>query len=171
MGLPKHGIGTDVPRHLRSGLTNQGPSSYTLTHKGLLARPAVEETLVTLVTLVTTARVSRNRTSRKSPRPSPRKARRVTKVTNSLNDNYSIAATVAPFVKDIIKDVQCVSFVVPSSPAPFVSGADDVAANGLVGAILQQFWKVWANLGACPRVVQILREGYTLPFVQRPKVT
>ena len=40
-----------------------------------------------------------------------------------------------------------------------------------MGARLQQFWEVWDSLGACPRVVQILREGYTLPFVQRPILT
>ena len=90
-------------------------------------------------------------------------------MTSFQNDNYS-AATVAPFVKDTIKDVQCVSFVVPSNPAPFVSGADDVAANGPVGARLQQFWEGWANLGACPREVQILKEGYTLPLCSKAKI-
>ena len=31
-------------------------------------------------------------------------------------------------------------------------------------ARLQNFWKKWLDLGAGPRVVQILKEGYTLPF-------
>ena len=29
---------------------------------------------------------------------------------------------------------------------------------------LQNFWKTWLDLGAGPKVVQILKEGYTLPF-------
>ena len=40
-----------------------------------------------------------------------------------------------------------------------------------VGARLQNFWKTWLDLGAGPKVVQILQEGYTLPFRIRPKLT
>ena len=32
------------------------------------------------------------------------------------------------------------------------------------------FWKTWLKLGAGPKVVQILKEGYTLPFRIRPKL-
>ena len=33
-----------------------------------------------------------------------------------------------------------------------------------VGGRLHQFWGKWAALGAGPKVIKILREGYTLPF-------
>ena len=46
----------------------------------------------------------------------------------------------------------------------------NVALNLPVGARLQNFWQVWQNLGTSLRVVQILREGYTLPFRIRPKL-
>ena len=36
---------------------------------------------------------------------------------------------------------------------------------------LQKFWQTWLDLGAGPKVVQILQEGYTLPFRIRPKLT
>ena len=39
------------------------------------------------------------------------------------------------------------------------------------GGRLQSFWQVWQNMGANPRVVSILKEGYTLPFKQRPLLT
>ena len=34
-----------------------------------------------------------------------------------------------------------------------------------------KFWQIWLNLGAGLKVVQILNEGYTLPFRTRPKLT
>ena len=37
-------------------------------------------------------------------------------------------------------------------------------------ARLQSYWQTWLNLGADPKVVQILREGYTLPFRIPPKL-
>ena len=36
---------------------------------------------------------------------------------------------------------------------------------------LQNFWQTWLDLGAGPKVVQILKEGYTLPFRIRPNLT
>ena len=35
----------------------------------------------------------------------------------------------------------------------------------------QNFWKTWLDVGASPKIVQILREGYTLPFQIRPNLT
>ena len=35
----------------------------------------------------------------------------------------------------------------------------------------QSFWQTWLDLGAGPKVVQILREGYTLPVLIRPNLT
>ena len=33
---------------------------------------------------------------------------------------------------------------------------------------MHQFWETWAALGAGPKVIKILREGYTLPFWIQP---
>ena len=49
--------------------------------------------------------------------------------------------------------------------------APNVAQNPHVGARLQSFWKTWLNLGAGRKVVEILREGYPLPFRIRPQLT
>ena len=38
-------------------------------------------------------------------------------------------------------------------------------------ARLQNFWQIWLDLGAGPKVVQTLKEGYTLPFRIRPTLT
>ena len=51
-----------------------------------------------------------------------------------------------------------------------VTNVPNVAPNLAVGARLQNFWKTWLDLGAGPKVVQILKEGYTLPFQTRPKL-
>ena len=47
----------------------------------------------------------------------------------------------------------------------------NAVSNLALGARLQNFWQTWLDLGAGPKVVQILREGYTLPFRNRPKLT
>ena len=52
--------------------------------------------------------------------------------------------------------------------APNVTNAPCVAKNPPVGGRLQLFWQVWLSLGSNPRVVSILREGYQLPFKERP---
>ena len=46
-----------------------------------------------------------------------------------------------------------------------------IASNLSVEARLQNFWKTWLDLGAGPKIVQILKGGYTLPFWFRPKLT
>ena len=51
-----------------------------------------------------------------------------------------------------------------------VTNVPNVAPNLAVGARLQNFWKTWLDLGAGPKVVQIFKEGYTLPFQTRPKL-
>ena len=43
--------------------------------------------------------------------------------------------------------------------------------NPPVGGRLQLFWQVWLSLGANPRVVSILKEGYSLPFKIRPPLS
>ena len=49
-----------------------------------------------------------------------------------------------------------------------VTNVPAVVLNMPAGARLQKFWKTWENLGDGPKVVQILKEGYTLPFQIRP---
>ena len=73
--------------------------------------------------------------------------------------------------KDTLKYVKSVSSVIPLSYVNHVISAPNVVTNRPVGARLQNFWKTWLDLGAGPKVVQILKEGYTLPFRIRPKLT
>ena len=61
-----------------------------------------------------------------------------------------------------IKHVKGVSCVSPCLSVP--TGQN-------VGGRLQQFWHIWQEMGANPRVVSVLRDGYTLPFKQRPLLT
>ena len=70
-----------------------------------------------------------------------------------------------------LKYVNSVSCVTQLSVVQPVVNVPNVAQNPPVGARLQSFWKTWLNLGAGPKVVQILREGYSLPFRIRPQLT
>ena len=70
-----------------------------------------------------------------------------------------------------IKDVKGVFCANQCLFAPHVPNVPNVAPSLAVGGRLQKFWQVWLNLGANPRVVSILREGYTLPFKIRPPLT
>ena len=67
-----------------------------------------------------------------------------------------------------MNSVSCVTQLCSVQP---VVNAPNVVQNLPVGARLQSFWKTWLNLGAGPKVVQILREGYPLPFRIRPQLT
>ena len=69
-----------------------------------------------------------------------------------------------------LKSVQSVSCVTPLPYVKTVTNASNAALNLPVRARLQNFWQVWQDLGASPIVVQILKEGYTLPFRIRPKL-
>ena len=57
----------------------------------------------------------------------------------------------------------------------YVSCVDQLCSVKLVpnvlGARLNQFWETWAALGAGPKVIQMLKEGYTLPFQTTPNIT
>ena len=66
-----------------------------------------------------------------------------------------------------VKGVSCVTQLSCVNPASNVINA---VPNLPVGARLQNFWQTWLNLGAGPKIVQILREGYTLPFRIRPNL-
>ena len=70
-----------------------------------------------------------------------------------------------------IKDVKGVSCANQCLFAPHLPNVPNVAPSLAVGGRLQKFWQVWLTLGANPRVVSILREGYTLSFKIRPPLT
>ena len=79
---------------------------------------------------------------------------------------------VSPFQsKAEIKSVKGASCVNPCLSAPIVSNVLHVVRNPPVGGRLQKFWQVWLSLGSNPRVVSILKEGYQLPFKERPPLT
>ena len=67
-----------------------------------------------------------------------------------------------------MKSVSCVTQLSCVQP---VTNVRNAAPNLPVGARLQNFWQTWLDLGAGPKVVQILKEGYALPFRIRPKLT
>ena len=63
-----------------------------------------------------------------------------------------------------INFVKGVSIVDHCVFAQNVPSAPNIAHAQLVGGRLQNFWQTWSLLGANPRVVSILRDGYILPF-------
>ena len=67
----------------------------------------------------------------------------------------------------VVKGVSCVS---PCLFAPSFLNAPHVITEISVGGRLQNFWQVWQKLGSNPRVVPKLRDGYTLPFRERPQL-
>ena len=67
-----------------------------------------------------------------------------------------------------VNDVSCVDHL---SFVKIVTNVPTVVTNLPVGARLQQFWEKWETLGSSPKVIRILREGYTLPFRFRPNLT
>ena len=70
-----------------------------------------------------------------------------------------------------LKSVKSVSCVTQLSCVQPVTTVTNAAPNLPVGARVQKFWETWLDLGAGPKVVQILKEGYTLPFRFRPRLT
>ena len=113
----------------------------------------------------------------------------VPRTINSLNVNCHVANLVhtAPghsqrkelspgsagcyLIQEKLKYVKGASCVTQWSCAKPVTNVHIIVTNLPVGARLQNFWETWLDLGAGPKVVQILREGYTLPFRIRPKLT
>ena len=88
-----------------------------------------------------------------------------------LSQKKDVSPVIVPTYKEKLKYVKNVSCVDPLSFASTVQNAKHVAQNLPVGAKLQNIWQTWLDLGAGPKVVQILREGYLLPFRIRPKLT
>ena len=70
-----------------------------------------------------------------------------------------------------IKSVKSVFCVDPCVFAPVVPSVPSAVSEHNVGGRLQEFWQVWQAMGSNPRVVSILKRGYTLPFKQRPVLT
>ena len=70
-----------------------------------------------------------------------------------------------------LKYVKLASCVTQLSCVQPVNNVLNVVQNLPVGARLQKFWETWSKLGAGPKTVQILKEGYTLPFRTRPNLT
>ena len=70
-----------------------------------------------------------------------------------------------------IKFVKGVSCVSQCLSAPSVPNVPHVATEISVGGRLQSFWQVWQRLGSNPRVVSVLRDGYNLPFRERPHLS
>ena len=67
-----------------------------------------------------------------------------------------------------IKSVKPVCCVDHCLCVQHVNSAPLVVENPPVGGRLQLFWQVWLSLSSNPRVVSILKEGYSLPFKIRP---
>ena len=70
-----------------------------------------------------------------------------------------------------LKYVKSVSCVIQLSCVKPVTNVRNVVSNLPVGARLQNYWQTWLDLGAGPKVVQIQKEGYPLPFRIRRKLT
>ena len=66
-----------------------------------------------------------------------------------------------------VQGVSCVTQLSCEKPVTNVTNAVQILP---VGARLQTFWQTWLDLGAGPKVVQILKEGYTLPICIRPNL-
>ena len=67
-----------------------------------------------------------------------------------------------------VKNVSCVGHL---CSVDLVTNAQHAVIDPPVGARLEQYWQKWESLGSSPKVVNILREGYTLPFRYRPYLT
>ena len=73
--------------------------------------------------------------------------------------------------KNKIKDVEGVFCVSQCVSVPHAQSVPSAVQTLAVGGRLQNFWKKWSSLGATPRVVSILKEGYTFLFKMSPPVT
>ena len=79
---------------------------------------------------------------------------------------------ISPFqLQKRIKSVKPVCCVDHCLCVQHVNSVLHVVENPPVGGRLQLFWQVWLSLGANPRIVSILKEGYSLPFKIRPSLS
>ena len=70
-----------------------------------------------------------------------------------------------------LKHVKGASSVIQLPCVQPVTNVPLVVKDLPVGARLQNFWQTWLERGAGPKIVQVLREGYTLPIRIRPNLT
>ena len=70
--------------------------------------------------------------------------------------------------KKYVNNVSCVDHL---SSVKHVTYTPTVFPDLPVGARLHQFWGKWADLGISPKVITVLKEGYTLPFRFCPNLT
>ena len=82
-----------------------------------------------------------------------------------------VSPVIVTSCQEKLKSVKSASFVTHLSCIQPVKNVKNVATTQAVGTRLQNFWQTWLDLGAGPKVVQILKEGYTLPFRIRPRLT
>ena len=87
---------------------------------------------------------------------------------NTVNLVHSVNCLVSESKIKNVKGASCVNQCLSAQHAQSVPNA---VPNLAVGGRLQKYWQKWQNLGANPRVVSILQEGYTLPFKIRPPLT
>ena len=98
--------------------------------------------------------------------------------------NHALSATghpqrkgISPGLADVknkdhtLKYVKGASSVTQLSCVQPVVNVPLVAKTLPVGSRLQNFWQTWLEMGAGPKIVQTLKEGYTLPFQIRPNLT
>ena len=82
-----------------------------------------------------------------------------------------VSPVIVTSCQEKLKSVKSAPFVTHLSCVQPVKNVKNVATTPGVGTRLQNFWQTWLDLGAGPKVVQILKEGYTLPFRIRPRLT
>ena len=90
---------------------------------------------------------------------------------HSQKKEISPGAAGCHYTNYTLKSAKGVSCVTQLSCAQPVTNVKNVVSNLPVGARLQNFWQTWLDLSAGPKIVQILKEGYTLPFRIRPNLT
>ena len=83
-------------------------------------------------------------------------------IAKGLSQNES--SVVVTCCKEKLNDMKDVSSVDQLSVVKHATNVPAVVSNLPVGARLQNFWKAWEDLGAGLKVVQIIKEGNTLPF-------
>ena len=67
-----------------------------------------------------------------------------------------------------VKDIFCIDHL---RFVHNVTNVPTVAPDLPVGARLHRFWDIWEALGDGPKLLKIHKEGYTLPFQNRPNLS
>ena len=91
-------------------------------------------------------------------------------IVTGLPQRKGVNATFCQMYTEIkyVKNVSCVGHL---RSVNLVTNDQHAVLDPPVGARLNQCWEKWETLGSSPKVVNILREGYTLPFRFRPHLT